>query len=286
MGRRDSISDRLLEIAVAGGGLMFKFVVVSDLHFVPDGMLSHSIDTVERFREAVIHINEFNRDAEFCIVAGDLADQGETAAYERLSLELEKLQIPFFLVVGNHDSHENFAGVFGDLTNSETGFMDRCIDVHGQRIIILDSVMVGEHAGWLGEAQLSWLKGRLDGAANMPVIVVLHHNITDLMVSNDEIRLRNNGPLLDVLSGHPDIRHVISGHVHLTSSGTCSGIPFTTISGCHYNIAPRRHDKEPRSPRFDGPGQYAVVWSGKDATVVLAEDFSHRQVHLPIELFR
>ena len=264
---------------------MFKFVVVSDLHIVPEGDLSHCIDTSARFREAVAHINELNGDAEFCILAGDLADRGETAAYKRLAVEVERLNVPCWLTIGNHDSRERFLEVFGDLTNQETGRVDHCMDVRGQRILVLDSVRDGEHPGWLTDSQLSWLQARLDEAAGRPVIVVLHHNIADLMVSTDAIRLRNNEPFLDVLSGHSDVRHVISGHVHLTSSGVCRGIPFTTFAGCHYNIAPRRHDSERRAPRLDGPGQYAVVWSGEESTVVLTEDFSHRQVHLPIELF-
>ena len=264
---------------------MFKFVVVSDLHFVPEGDLSHSIDTSARFREAVAHINEFNADAEFCIIAGDLADRGETAAYGRLAVELEKLAVPYRLTIGNHDSRERFLEVFGDLANPQTGRVDHCMDVRGQRILVLDSVRDGEHPGELTDSQLSWMHARLEEAADLPVIVVLHHNITDLMVSTDAIRLRDKGPFLDILSGHPDIRHVISGHVHLTSSGVCRGIPFTTFAGCHYNIAPRRHDSGRRAPRLDGPGQYAVVWSGEESTIVLTEDFSHRQVHLPIELF-
>ena len=264
---------------------MFKFLVVSDIHFVPAGELSHSVDTTARFREAVAHIREFNRDAEFCVIAGDLTDRGETESYERLAAELEGFELPCYITLGNHDDRVNFGEVFGNMTHADTGKFDHCIDAHGQRIVVLDSVSDGEHPGQLSNPQLTWLGGVLGEARDRPAVVVLHHNISDLMVSTDGIGLRNYDMLVDVLSGHPDLRHVISGHVHLNSSGTIRGIPFTTFAGCHYNIAPRRFDANRRAPRFDGPGQYAVVWSGEESTVVLLEDFFHRQVLLSDEHF-
>ena len=265
---------------------MFKFLVVSDMHFMPSGQLSHAIDTARRFREAVTHINELHLDAEFCILAGDLADRGETEAYQRLAAELEGLKIPYHLTIGNHDDRNRFAEVFGNLANADTGKLDRVVDIHGQRIIILDSVEENEHHGRIAKSQLDWLDARLSEAREAPVIVVMHHNICKLMVSTDGIRLMNGDELAEALSTHKDVRAVVSGHVHLTSAGSYRGIPFTTLSGCHYNIMPRRHDPDHRAPRVDGPGQYAVVWTGEDSTVVLTEDFFNRQVLMPPELFQ
>ena len=264
---------------------MFKFIVISDLHVVPEGELSHSIDTAARLQDVVEHINANHADAAFCAVAGDLTDHGEVSAYERARKELGRLMVPCYPTIGNHDDRDNFDCCFPDLVNPETYRIDRCFDVSGQRVIMLDSVSNGEHGGSLTGQQLEWVEARLMEARDRPAIVILHHNITKLMVSTDGIRLLNGGDLVDVLKKHDDIRHVISGHVHLTSSGTVGGIPFTTISGNHYNIAPLQYDPDCRAPRHDGPSQIAVVWSGKDSTVVLMEDFQHRQVVMPKELF-
>ena len=264
---------------------MFKFVVISDLHLVPEGKLSQTIDTTGRLRQAVAHVNRFHGDAEFCILAGDLADRGDRDSYERLQAELPALDLRCHLTLGNHDHHGHFAEVFGDVTNSRTGCHDLFLDHGGQRIIVMDSVRPGEHPGEINDGQVEWLAEVLDEARDRPVIVIMHHNITELMVSTDGICLKHNDALLDALAGHPDLRHVISGHVHLNSSGSVRGIPFTTFAGNHYNIEPRAHDENERAPRHDGPGQYAVVWTGGNSTIVLCEDFMNRHVRMPREAF-
>ena len=264
---------------------MLKFIVISDLHIVPDGKLSHSIDTTARLQMAVEHINELHSDAAFCIAAGDLTDRGEIEAYQRLRPLLSKIQIPLFVTLGNHDKRENFLSVFNDTQTASTGFVDFCIDREDHRVLVMDSLDSGRDAGLLVSSQINWLRDKLDEASNKSVILVVHHNIVDLQISTDSIRLDENRSLADTLQLHSDVRHVISGHVHLGSSGVYRGIPFTTFAGCHYNIAPWLYDKNRRAPRLEGPGQYAIVWSGKESTIVLQEDFFNRHAQMPRELF-
>ena len=264
---------------------MLKFVVISDLHIVPERELSHGVDTAERLAHAVSHINEVHSDAEFCIAAGDLTDRGDTAAFRRLKQSLSGLRLPLYLTLGNHDNRQNYLRVFDDAAVADTGFADICIDRGGHRILILDSLDSGRHPGLVDARQREWLAARLGEARDRPVIVVLHHNICDLQVAMDSIRLLENRGFAEVLSGHPDIRQVISGHVHLSSSGVYRGIPFTTFAGSHYNIEPRRDDSDLRALRREGPGQLAVVWSDEETTVVLQEDFVSRHQNMPPELF-
>ncbi len=264
---------------------MLKFVVISDLHIVPERELSHAVDTGERLAHAVSHINRLHPDAEFCIAAGDLTDRGEIAAYRRLKQSVSGLNPPLYLTLGNHDDRRNYLQVFDDAIVADTGFADICIDRSGHRILVLDSLDSGRHPGLVAAPQLEWLAARLGEARDRPAIVVMHHNICDLQVCTDAIRLHENRSFADVLEGHPDIRHVISGHVHLSSSGVYRGIPFTTFAGSHYNIDPRQDDTDRRAPRREGPGQCAVVWSDEEATVVLQEDFLTRHQQMPPELF-
>ena len=61
-----------------------KFVVMSDLHLVREGETSMSLDTAERLEAAVACLNDRYADADFVIIAGDLADEGEAEAYGQL----------------------------------------------------------------------------------------------------------------------------------------------------------------------------------------------------------
>jgi 3',5'-cyclic AMP phosphodiesterase CpdA len=253
--------------------MTLKFIVMSDLHLVREGELSLTLDTAERLEQAVEAVNARYGDADFCVLAGDLADVGEAAAYERLKRITERLSIPVFITLGNHDDRPTFLEVFGTEYAAETGKVDKVIDIKGYRVILLDSSEPGRVDGVLTEGQIDWLRARLGEAAAMPVIVILHHNANALHIESDNIRMLEEGPFLDALKTHPDIRQVIAGHVHLTSVATYRGIPFTTLAGGHYSVSFNVDQPETPFRRITGPGQMAVVIGTEDRTTVLFEDF-------------
>lgn len=270
---------------------MFKFIVLSDLHIVPEGEVSHGLNTTSRLMQSIDFVNDNHGDADFVVFAGDLTDHGEKAAYERFKDTLSALQLPYYLTLGNHDDRSVFLDVFGEDFSDETGNVNHVVDTKGHRVIVLDSSdpLVGG-AGLIEQSQLNWLQAKLDEAADLPVTIVLHHNITKLQVQTDFIILKNNDDFAKVLLSHDDIRHVISGHVHMTSSGTFRGIPFCTLAGGHYNIEPVLESQsggiENRVPRREGPGQLAVVISDDVSTVVHMENFLDRHLVMPDELFK
>lgn len=270
---------------------MLKFVILSDLHIVLEGKLSHSLDTLDRLNQSIDYVNEFHADAEFVVCAGDLADHGEAAAYERLKGAIERLNGTTYLTLGNHDHRPTFLKIFGEDRAAETGNIDHVIDAGGYRVIILDSSEPDLYgAGRLSTAQLEWLGTRLDEAQDRPVVIMLHHNITKFHIQTDFIILEDADALLSVVRRHPDVRQVISGHVHLTTSGSVRGIPFCTLGGGHYTIDPvleSRSGPVPGGPvpRREGPGQLAVVLCDERSVVVHMENFLDRHVVLAPDLF-
>lgn len=266
---------------------MLKFIVASDLHLSLEGESTQSLDAAERLRQAVKHINAFHPDAEFCIFAGDLADKGEVESYKIVEREISGLAIPYFLTNGNHDDRENFRKVFPDSINPETGRADHRIDAKGHCIFVLDSLDPGVFiSGRLSRAQLDWLRENLAASANNPVLIIIHHQISKLHVQMDKYPLINRGELIELLRGHPEVRLALSGHVHMNSTGVTHGIPFGTLAGSHYNIAPRSSDEREMAPRLEGPCQYAVVNSDEHSTVILYEDYLNWHRQMPPELFR
>lgn len=250
-----------------------KFVVMSDLHLVRHGQTSMTLDTAERLEQAVICLNERYGDADFVILAGDLADEGEAEAYERLRDITAKITLPTYITLGNHDDRPTYLTVFGADQAVETGKINHVIDAKGYRIIVLDSLEPGRVDGVLTTAQLDWLRARLAEVADRPVIVVLHHNANALHIEADNIKLLDDQPFINVLKSHDDIRQVIAGHVHLTSTATYHGIPFTTLAGGHYSVS--FNADQPLAPfkGLSGPAQMAVVLGTQHATTVLFEDF-------------
>ncbi|MDB5538200.1 MAG: hypothetical protein JWQ65_3075 [Devosia sp.] len=254
--------------------MTLKFVVMSDLHLMPQGELSMTLDTGARLEQAVDAVIERYGDADFCILAGDLADMGQPAAYEYLKTIIARLPIPVHITLGNHDRRPAFLDVFGpDFADAETGKIDKVIDIKGYRIIMLDSSEPGRVDGVLEDDQIDWLHARLAEALDRPVIVVLHHNANALHIRSDDIRLLEPDAFIGALKTHPDVRQVIAGHVHITSTATWRGLPFTTLAGGHYSVSFVVDEPEAAIRRIDGPGQMAIVLGTPDRTTVLFDDF-------------
>lgn len=251
---------------------MLKLVILSDLHLVPEGSVSVTLDTFSRLETGIAHLNDMHGDADLCILAGDLADLGEEPAYERLQSALAASEVPVEITIGNHDNRDTFVKVFWTEMLSETGHVDKVIDIKGYRLILLDSAVTGQHGGRLEDSQLDWLGARLKEAQGTPVIVILHHHANPLHTRVDRINLENGDRLAEVLNTHDDIRQVIAGHVHYPSTAIWKGLPFTTMAGGHYSVnAVLDPDRE--VTRFDGPGQMAVVLADDEQTLVHFDDY-------------
>ncbi|KQN77201.1 metallophosphoesterase [Devosia sp. BK] len=246
--------------------MTLKFIVLSDLHVMPEGELSMTLDTGARLEQAVQTIAARYHTVDFCVLAGDLTDLGQPAAYERLKSLIDRIDIPVHLTLGNHDDRETFLSVFGEEYVAETGKIDKAFDAKGYRIILLDSSEPGRVDGVLTKVQIAWLKARLAEALDRPVIVILHHNANALHINSDDIRIRDAEPFIAALKTHPDIRQVIAGHVHLTSTALWRGIPFTTLAGGHYYCTVDQDHVPMR--RLTGPAQMALVIGEADQTTV------------------
>jgi len=260
--------------------MTLKFIVMSDLHLLPEGELSFTLDTGARLEQAVDSVIARHADADFCILAGDLADRGQPAAYERLKTIIARLPIPVHITLGNHDDRPTFYSVFGEDFAAETGKVDKIIDIKGYRVIMLDSSEPGRVDGVLEAGQIAWLRARLAEALDRPVVVVLHHNANKLHIRSDDIRMLEPDAFIAALKTHNDIRQVIAGHVHITSTASWHGLPFTTLAGGHYSVSFNVDQPEASIRRIDGPGQMAVVIGTPDRTTVLFDDFIDANITL------
>jgi 3',5'-cyclic-AMP phosphodiesterase len=262
-----------------------KFVVLSDLHLGPPGSAVNGLDPAARLAAAVQTINRDHANADFVALAGDLADLGEVAAYEVLRDTLSALTVPCHITLGNHDAPAAFLSVFGADLSDPQAKVSKVIDLGGYRVILLDTTTPGTHAGALCEGRRNWLAAQLDEAAGRPVIVVMHHHANVLSLPVDDIPLADGAGFARLLKRHPDVRMVISGHVHLTTSAVWHGIPMTTLAGSHYSVNAHLPGMAGEQLRLEGPAQMAVVLADTDGVVVHFQDYLPRHVELASGLF-
>jgi 3',5'-cyclic AMP phosphodiesterase CpdA len=262
-----------------------KFVVLSDLHLGPPGAAVNGLDPAVRLAAAVQAINRDHANADFVAIAGDLADLGEVAAYEVLRDTLTALTVPWHLTLGNHDRPEAFQSVLGTELSDPEARVSKVIDLDGYRVILLDTTTPGTHGGALCDGRRNWLAARLDEVADRPVIVVMHHHANVLSLPVDEIPLADGAGFARLIKRHPDVRMVISGHVHLTTSGVWHGGPMTTLAGSHYSVNAHLPGIAGKQLRLEGQAQMAVVLADGDGVTVHFQDYLPRDVELASGLF-
>jgi Icc protein len=211
---------------------------LSDTHLLAgSGRLYDRVDGQRHLREVFDQIEESEGRPEAIIFTGDLADRGEPEAYERLRAIVEpvasRLDAQIIWVMGNHDERAAFRTyLLGELGTSRP--IDRVYDVNGLRIIALDSTVPGHHFGEVVPEQLDWLAEELSVSAPHGTILAMHHpplpSVLDLAVL---VELRDQPALAEVLLGS-DVRGILAGHLHYSSTGTFAGIPVSVASATCY----------------------------------------------------
>lgn len=213
---------------------------LSDPHFLANGVqhpggadsegnLGYTLESVRRVHPSPSAI----------AVTGDLTDLGEPDAYRRLRAALEpvadELGCPIVWVAGNHDERPALRAGLLDGPPTEdpiTGVWD----LDGLRLVALDTSVPGWHHGDIDEAQRAWLADVLSESAPHGTLLAMHHPPLPAHVPLfDILELRHQDELAEVIRG-TDVRGILAGHLHYSSSGTFAGIPVSVASSTCYTM--------------------------------------------------
>lgn len=220
---------------------MLKIIHVSDTHIAPVGQLVVGLDPQRRFRQVVHAINRDHSDAALCVITGDLTDGGEEEAYRALAEILGELKVPYRLMMGNHDNRANFLRIFPDAPVDQNGFIQSSVDLEDVRLIFLDT-LDDDHAGQgrLCGSRLEWLDVTLrhTAATGRRSVIFMHHPPFSVGVRVfDDMLLANPQPFLARIANTQSILHLGFGHLHLTTSGSWRGLPYSCNRGVAHRIA-------------------------------------------------
>lgn len=214
---------------------------ISDTHFLGGArQLYGTVDTDPPLVRALELLDRSNLPIEALVFTGDLADLAEPDAYERLRGIVEpaaaKIGAQIVWVIGNHDERPAYStGLFG---HESTEPQDRVEMIGGLRIISLDSTVPGHHHGALLDSQLEWLRDVLAEPAADGTLLALHHPPLPSPVEIMAIlELQRMDRLADVVRG-TDVRGILAGHLHHSTSGTFAGIPVSVAAATCYTIDP------------------------------------------------
>ncbi len=173
--------------------------------------------------------DHFFKSLDAIILTGDLAQQGELEAYQRLANHITPLKCPTLWTPGNHDN----------LLSMKLGFHGNLPEQHHLilgcwQIILLNSLWPEHVAGQLSDIELVKLQLLLDQNAHLNTLIGLHHPYADPYdTSNNANLLDQPERFLTVLKTHAHISAIVAGHIHQDTDTFIKGYrQITTPSTC------------------------------------------------------
>ncbi|NUY01653.1 phosphodiesterase [Paraburkholderia youngii] len=216
---------------------------ISDLHIKQPGALAYRrVDTAPYLARCIDALNALTPRPDAVLMTGDLVDQGDPEQYAHLKALLAPLEIPYFLMVGNHDERNALRAAFPEREELQSGgeFVQYAADVGPLRVIALDSLVPGSSAGMLCDTRLAWLAQQLDAARGTPVVVALHHPPFACGIGHmDEIRLdpAASDKLAALIARYPNVERVLCGHVHRSMFVRFGGTIASAIPAPAHQVA-------------------------------------------------
>ncbi|MBV9523049.1 MAG: phosphodiesterase [Alphaproteobacteria bacterium] len=230
---------------------------ITDLHARPPGRLCNRVvDTNAMLARAMDAILRLRPAPDVVIATGDLVDAGRVEEYRVLRAALARLDMPVYLIPGNHDRREPLREVFADHAYlPAAGRLHYVIDEHPIRLIALDTHIPGATEGEVGAEQRAWLDARLGEAPERPTIVFMHHPPFPTGIGHmDAINCTDGAALAEVIARHPQVERVLCGHHHrpiqIRWAGTIGSIAPSTAHQVTLDLrpgAPARFQLEPPS---------------------------------------
>jgi Icc protein len=212
-------------------------------------------------------VNELEPQPAFVVIGGDLVSpdvapevKAKTRAltvgdyelaYEHFQRLVSRLHVPVHYVMGNHDRRVPFRRVILQDPHPTDRPYYYAFTSGAYRICVLDSLQPQQDGGYVGQAQLAWLRKQLHQHAEAPTVVVLHHQAVPVGVDLlDRIMLMDGEQFWRVVDEVNNVCAVLCGHVHLPYTGQHDGVPvLTTPSTCfQFSAGPTGLVSSPAAP--------------------------------------
>jgi len=245
-----------------------KVIQITDPHLVAPGQAVWGADPAERLDRCLDDIARWHGDAAFCVISGDLTDDGDPAAYDWLRQRLAHFPLRCFLMLGNHDHRDCFRAAFPENPFDANWFVQYSHATDEGVFLFLDTWNGGKSsAGEYCQARLGWLAERLDEAGDRPVYIFMHHPPCDIGLPYlDRIKLAEAESFAGVLERARDLRHIFFGHVHRAVFTRWRGIALSAIPGTNHQVPLVRDSVDTAYSRE--PAAYGVILIDGDRTTV------------------
>ena len=247
---------------------------ISDFHVFserPETKLVR-MDAASAARRVVDDICHVTPAFDAVMFTGDLTDGGSAEDYALLVDILAPIEVPVFMVPGNHDRRAAMRAALGArLPFQDSGFLNYEIRLGGFRILALDTLIEGRVEGALGRASLDWLAERLAHGSAEPTLILMHHPpFPSGIESLDRMALvGGRAEMAELVQVYRGPLVILAGHIHRPYAAIWNGA-YCAVGGSpafqmEFDLAPKQHEpsvvSEPYAYwvyRLDTKGDLAV----------------------------
>ncbi len=196
---------------------MTTILQISDTHIVAEGALvSGRLNTAQPLRRLVERVQGMRAQigpVDAVLISGDLCEDASPASYAYAQQILAPLDLPLFVIPGNHDAREPMRTAFAHLPRA--GKLNWVRLIGGMVMIGLDTLVEGQSGGTLDAETLAFLTDALRTAGDAPVLLALHHPPFETGIKfMDRIGLQGTDALTNILSRHDGEVRIVCGHIH------------------------------------------------------------------------
>lgn len=208
---------------------------ISDFHVFADAPETSLVraDAEQAARKVVADIASYKPAFDAVMFTGDLADGGSEENYALLAEILRPLDMPVFVVPGNHDNRAGLRAAFENvLPFGQSPYLNyeaRLGDLH---ILALDTLVEGQIHGALDRSQLDWLAGRLESRPDERTLILMHHPpFPSGNAPLDAMALRDGREEFGRLVwGYDQPLYILAGHIHRPFQAVWNGA-FCQVAG-------------------------------------------------------
>lgn len=238
------------------GRSYMRIGLIADIQYADkgDGKTRFYRNSIDKLTEAVDMLNK--ESVEMSVVLGDLVDEGPKDLVPILN-GLEKLDSPFFNLLGNHDYGKPLTANIFETFKMPAPYYS--IEKGQWRFLFLNTNELSSYAvfpgskeeeeysaliavsksdarknaqpwnGGIGKIQLEWLVDEVNraGDKNQKVLVFTHHPL----FPESGYEALNNREILEVLVKNKHVKGVLSGHHHAGGFALFEDLPCVTLEG-------------------------------------------------------
>jgi len=212
-------------------------VQVTDTHLTGDSDGTLLGMNTERSARQVIDAALASQQPDCVLVTGDIAADGQAAAYEQLNGFFNH-RVPTLWLPGNHDDVRAQKGAYRD-------HLKRRIVGRHWDVLMLETQVAGKVGGYFSSAELNALQRAVADAAagDKSLLIATHHPLRALQSTwLDEQAVSNASAALTIMQALSDRVVVVSGHVHQESDAVVQGVRMLTTPSTCIQFAPQSHD--------------------------------------------